>query len=211
MTLQVSNQSGPPPAARRSALARIAASVLPAVPFGLCAGPLIAYHTGWAVGYSVAVGGLTGLALGLVIGAADWLGLHELLRRRGRAPVAAPVAAPEPDAALGRQPAGDLWLVMIGPPVFAGLFLCLALMATPRKGGPWGNVVIVLIVGAVLVLWATVVSPPRLRELARRGEWAPRGAAAHPYRTALALTALVMAAVVAVSYAGVWILQLCGV
>jgi hypothetical protein len=82
-------------------------------------------------------------------------------------------------------------------------------MGTP-KGGPWGNVVVLLMVGAVLLAMATVVSPPRLRELARRGEWVPRGTATPPYRVAFALTALLMAAVVAVLHAGVWILQLFG-
>jgi hypothetical protein len=211
MAVHTGNQSGPPPHAGSGALVRIAAALLHTVPFGLCAGPLVASFNGRAISFNVAVGGLIGLVAGLVIGTADWLGLQELLRRRGQAPGAEPVATPEPGAAPDRRPAGDLWLVMIGPPVFAALILCLPLMGTAGKGGPWGDVVVLLIVAAVLVIWAAKVSPPCLRELVRRGEWVPPGTAEHPYRVALVLTALLMATVVAVMFAGVWVLQLCGI
>ncbi len=211
MVGQAGNQSEPAPAARGHVLGRIAAALLHTVPFGLCAGPLVASRTDWAIWSSVAGGGLMGLALGLVVGTADWLRLGGLRGRGGQAPNAELVAVPKPSAAPDPQPAGDLWLVMIGPPVFAGLILCLPLLGTAGDGGPWGAVVVWLSAGAVLVIWASVVSPPRLQELARRGAWVPRGTAMHPYRVAFALTALLMAAVVAVSFAAVWVLQLCGV
>src|SRR5437868_3435693 len=98
MAVQAGNQSEPPPDARRRAVGRIAAALIPAVPFGLCAGPVVASLTGWAIWDGVAVGGLMGLVLGLVVGTADWLGLQELLRRRKQAPGAEPVAPPEPAA-----------------------------------------------------------------------------------------------------------------
>jgi hypothetical protein len=210
MTVRPENQSAPAPVPGGRALPRIAAALLHTVPFGLCAGPLVAFWTGWTIGYSVAVGGLLGLVAGLVVATADWLGLQRIWRRNGQAPSTEAVALPERQAALAPQPVGDLWLVLIGPPVFAGLFLCLPLLCTPGEGGRWGNIVVYLSVGAILVLWATVVGPPRLRKLARRGEWAPPGTLEHPYRVALALTALLMAAVVAATFAGVWILQLAG-
>ena len=71
MAVQAGNQSEPPPDARRYALGRIAAPLLHTVPCGLCAGPTVASFTGSATWYSVAVGGLIGLAVGLVIGTAD--------------------------------------------------------------------------------------------------------------------------------------------
>jgi hypothetical protein len=210
MAVQAGNQSEQPPGARRGKLGwRIAAALLHTVPFGLVAGPVVLSFTDWPIGYRVAVGGLMGLVVGAVVGTADWLGLAELLRRKGQAPGAEPGAPPGRAAALESQPADGLWVAMIFPPVFAGLILCIPLMGT-SKGGPWGNIFVLLLVGAVLVIWATVVSPPRLRELARRGKWAPPGTTAHPYRVAFALTALIMAAAVAVLHVGVWVLQLFG-
>jgi hypothetical protein len=210
MAFQTQNQSEPPTNAGGVAL-RIAAALIHTVPLGLGAGLFVAFSSGGALGHSLLVGGLIGLAFGVIVGTADWLGLRELLRRSPQAPGAEPVAIAESGAEPDRRPAGDLWLLMIGPPVFAGLILCIPLMATSTNGGPWGNIAVVLVVAAVFVIWATVVSPRCLQELARRGEWVPRGTDTHPYRVGLVLTTLLMATVVAVSHVAVWLLQLCGV
>jgi hypothetical protein len=211
MTVQAGNPSDPPPDAPRVKLSwRIAAALIHTVPFGLFAGPVVASFTDWPIGYRVALGGVLGLVAGLVVGTADWLELPKLLRRRRKTPVTEQVAPPKPAAAIESEPTGDLWVAMIFPPYFAGIILCIPLMGTPVDGSPWGNVVLLLFVGAVFVIWARVVSPPRLRELARRGEWVPAGTMTHPYWVAFALTALNMAAVVAVLHVGVWVLGLFG-
>jgi hypothetical protein len=192
-------------------LGRIGSALLPMVPFGLCSGPVVASIFGWETWFGVAVGGLVGAVVGVSVGMAEWLGFLDFLRRPAEAPASEPAATAKPATDLTSKVSSDLWVEMIFPSVFAGLILCIPLMATPVDGNPWGNIVLSLLVGAVLVIWSTVICPPRLQELARRGEWTPPGVATHPYRVAFVQTALIIAAAVAFLHAAVWVLQLCGV
>src|SRR5262249_52458013 len=57
------NQSAPPPNVPLGW--RIASALLPTVPFGLCAGPVVAHWAGWETWYGVTVGGLTGVVVGV--------------------------------------------------------------------------------------------------------------------------------------------------
>ena len=54
------------------------------------------------------------------------------------------------------------------------------------------------------------MSKPFLRELARRSEWVPPGTARAPALVAIAMTALITAAVVAVLLTLVWVERLSG-
>lgn len=211
MGVHTRNHSAQPPDASAAKLTwKIAAALLHTVPLGLFAGPVVVSFTDWPLGYRVAVGGMIGVVVGAAVGTADWLGLSDLLRRRRQAPVAEPGAPGKPAATLESKPTDELWAPVIFPPVFAGLILCIPIMGTSR-GGPWGNIFILFLVGAAFVICGAVVNPPRLLELARRGKWAPPGTTTHPYHVGVALTALIMAAVVAILHAGVWVLELCGV
>jgi hypothetical protein len=159
---------------------------------------------------------LVALTLGPALLAAGYLmdrgALGSLLGRRAKAPApgAEPSATPEPGAVPDPYTAGDLWVVIIGPPLFVGLFVCLPLVATPREGSAWNGSWEILGGITFLGLWATTTSSRLLRELVRRREWVPPGTARHPILVAIALTALLAAAVVAVMHTLVWVERLSG-
>jgi hypothetical protein len=141
---------------------------------------------------------LVALTMGPALIAAGYL----LLRSpKAPAPGAEPSATPEPRAAPGPQTATDLWAVIIGPAVVVGLAI---------YGPFWGDFWLILGGIAFLGIWAVAMSNPFLRELASRGRWVPPGTARHPALVAIALTALLAAAVVAVLLTLVWVERLSG-
>jgi hypothetical protein len=141
---------------------------------------------------------LVALTLGPALIAAGYL-----VGRRPKPPVsgAEPSATPEPGPVPGPQTAADLWALIIAPAVIGGLAF---------YGPLWGDLWFTLGGIAFLGIWAVAMTRPFLRELARRGEWAPPGAARRPALAAIALTALLAAAVVAVMHTLVWVERLSG-
>ncbi len=106
-----------------------------------------------------------------------------------------------------RQSVPELWGAIIAFPTFGGLLLGVTLVGTP-KGGEWARFWVVLVVGGFLGACATVLGAVYLSELARRRVWVPPGTARHPILIAVALSALLMAAGVAIDLAGIWISSL---
>jgi hypothetical protein len=98
----------------------------------------------------------------------------------------------------------DLWFEIFAFPTFGGFLLGVTLMGTP-KGGEWARFWMVLVIGGFLGVWASVVSVVNLSELARRRVWVPPGTARHPILVAIALTVLLLAAGVAIDFAGIWV------
>ena len=122
-----------------------------------------------------------------------------------------PGATPEPKPAgdLNTDERGRLWAFIIAPPFFAILGVALALTSTSVEG-PGGRVGLILGSLAFFGIWATAVSRPLLKELARRGEWVPPGTARHPLLVALAIPVLIHAVGGTVMGVMIWVMRLCG-
>jgi hypothetical protein len=103
-----------------------------------------------------------------------------------------------------------LWPWIIVPPFFAVVGVGLPLTSTPTDGDEWGKVGLILGSLAFLGIWATAISRPLLKELARRGEWVPPGTARYPVLVALALPVLILFTVGSVMAALLWVMRLCG-
>jgi hypothetical protein len=107
-------------------------------------------------------------------------------------------AAELPKVLTGSEPLrleshADLWMPILGWPVFGGLFLSVPFVGTPTEDSLLGTFGVVLVVGGFFGFTAMLLSVPRLEELVRRDAWVPPGTAAHPIPVAVALAWLVMA------------------
>jgi hypothetical protein len=115
------------------------------------------------------------------------------------------MAAP---VSLNQDERGLLWAFIVAPPFFAVLGVGLALTSI-SVDGPGGRVGLLLASLAFLGIWATAVSRPLLKELARRGEWVPPGTARQPVLVALAIPVLIHAVGGAVMSVMIWVMRLC--
>src|SRR5262249_27670845 len=98
---------------------------------------------------------------------------------------------------LHLQPASELWVGILGVPVFGSFFVAVPVLGTP-VGGWWGRTFLVgvCLVG-VFTLAGVLGGVPRLKELRRRGAWVPPGMARQPVLVSIVLALLVLAACVA--------------
>ena len=122
-----------------------------------------------------------------------------------------PGPAPEsrPAGDLNQDELGRLWAFIVAPPFFAVLGVVLALVSTSVEG-PGGRVGLLLGSLALLGIWATAISRPLLKELARGGAWVPPGTARYPVLVALAIPVVIHAVGLAVMGVMIWMMRLCG-
>jgi hypothetical protein len=115
--------------------------------------------------------------------------------------------ADDPTESPERQTVTALWVSIIVFPVFGGMFVSVPLMGADWEGGAWGRFGAVLLLGGFFTLAALLMGVPRLEELHRRGAWAPPGTGRRPVLVTVALALLIMVAVGAFMFAGVWLLE----
>ena len=136
---------------------------------------------------------LVALTLGAVLLAA---GYSASRRPKPPVPSAERRAISQPGAVLGQPTASALWVLFLAPAALGGLAL---------YGPLWGDLWLTLGGSAFLGIWATALGVPFLRELVRWAEWVPPGSVRHPVLVAIALTAILATAVVAVLLTLTWL------
>jgi hypothetical protein len=110
---------------------------------------------------------------------------------------------------LNEDERGLWWALIVAPLFFGVVAVALPLTSTPVEGDEGGKAGFILGSLAFLGIWATAVSRPLLKELARRGEWVPPGTARCPVLVALAIPVLIHAVGGAVMGILIWVMRLC--
>src|SRR5262245_51888083 len=90
----------------------------------------------------------------------------------------------------------DLWAPIIFAPVFGSCFVAMPLTLGPVS---WWGTLVLLLFGGSFGLAGTLSAVSGLKELRRRGAWAPPGVARHPVLVSVVLVLLIMT--VGVAYA----------